>query len=162
MRDASTFAGRYNLAVSPDWQALLTLFELNDGFAFIVLLVPNEEGAIVCGDALAKLRGASGKELLELKTTLAHLVGIADALLLTEARPETGAVWVPRVVSEGRRIVANGGTHGAAASPRSISTAIRFAASGAFPWLLWELRGYRRSCGRTPRICGRCGRRWLG
>ena len=47
-------AGRYNLAASPDWQALLTLFELNEGFAFIVLLVSNEEGAMVCRDALAR------------------------------------------------------------------------------------------------------------
>jgi tetratricopeptide (TPR) repeat protein len=99
--DASTFAGRYYLAASPDWQALLTLFELNEGFAFIVLLVPNEEGGVVCRDALAKRLGASGKELLELETTPDRLKEIADALLLTKARPETGAVWVSRVVSEG-------------------------------------------------------------
>lgn len=101
MRDASTFANRYNLAASPDWQALLTHFELNEGFAFIVLLVPNEEGAEVCRDALAKRLAASGQELLELETTPDRLKEIADALLLTEARPQTGAVWVSRVVSEG-------------------------------------------------------------
>jgi tetratricopeptide (TPR) repeat protein len=103
VRDTSTFASRYNLAQSPDWQALLRLFELNEGFAFIVLLVVNEEGSEVCRDALAKrLRGA-GKELLELETTQDRLKEIANALLLTDACPETGAVWVSRVVSEGAR-----------------------------------------------------------
>jgi tetratricopeptide (TPR) repeat protein len=101
VRDASTFASRYKLAGSPDWQALLKLFELNEGFAFIVLLVPNEEGAVVCSDALAKRLEVARKKLLELETTPDRLREIANALLFTEARPETGAVWVSRVVSEG-------------------------------------------------------------
>jgi tetratricopeptide (TPR) repeat protein len=101
VREASTFASRYNLATSPDWQALLTHFELNEGFAFIVLLVPNEEGAVVCRDALVRRLAATGHELLELETTPDRLKEIADALLLTEARPETGVVWASRVVSEG-------------------------------------------------------------
>lgn len=101
MRDSSTFASRYKLAASADWQALLRLFELNESFAFIVLLVPNEEGAIVCRDALAKHLEENGKEILELETTPGRLREIANALLFTKARLETGAVWVSRVVSEG-------------------------------------------------------------
>lgn len=102
MSELSTFASRYRLGASPDWQALLTLLDLNEGFAFIVLLVPNEEGAAVCQDALMKRFAASGQKLLEMETAPPERLGsIAEALLFADAPPETGAVWVSRVVSEG-------------------------------------------------------------
>ncbi len=85
MSDISTFAGRYNLGASLDWQALLTLLDLNEGFAFVVLLVPNEEGAAVCRDALIRRFAASGKKLVEIETTPPdRLREIANSLLPKE------------------------------------------------------------------------------
>ncbi len=102
MNELSTFAGRYHLAASPDWQALLTLFDLNEGFAFVVLLVRNEEGAEVCREALGRRLADTGKELLIVETAPpTRLERVAEALLPDAAPAGTGAVWVERVVSEG-------------------------------------------------------------
>ncbi len=50
MRELESPVSRYQLAKSPDWQVVLRHFELGQGFAFIVLLVPDDEGAEVCRD----------------------------------------------------------------------------------------------------------------
>ena len=55
------FAGAYNLAASPDWQALLTHFELGEGFALLILLVPNKEGAIATRTALQRYLADRGE-----------------------------------------------------------------------------------------------------
>ena len=99
MRDLASI---YNLAGSADWQALLTHFDLGQGFAFIVLLVPNDDGAEVCQAALDRYLSASGKAVTQVPVTApADLRNIAQTLLEAQADARTGAVWVARAVPEG-------------------------------------------------------------
>jgi tetratricopeptide (TPR) repeat protein len=94
-------AGRYNLATSPDWQALLTHFELGEGFAFIVLLVPDQQGADVCRDELKGFLAQRGETLLEVPAgTPDALREIAGTLLDLAAGESAGAVFVSRAVPE--------------------------------------------------------------
>jgi len=101
MTDLSDRASRYNLSASADWQAVLTSFELGTGFQFIVLLVIDEDGAEACRTALTRRLDTAGKRLLEIRTgSRDELENIADPLLHTSPPPDTGAVWVSRVVHE--------------------------------------------------------------
>ncbi len=94
-------SSRYNLSASPDWQALLTHFELGRGFAFIVLLVPNQDGAEVCREALSQYLSGRGQQLREISVASpADLRNIADPLLDLHASADTGAIWVARAVPE--------------------------------------------------------------
>jgi hypothetical protein len=47
-----------------------------------VLLVPNEEGALVCRDALANSLETGGKYLLELETTTDRLREICECVVV--------------------------------------------------------------------------------
>ena len=85
MRD---LASLYNLSASAEWQALLTHFELGEGFAFIVLMVPNDEGAEVCRAALDRHLKESGKRVREITVAApADLRNLAETLL----RIQTGS-----------------------------------------------------------------------
>ena len=99
MRD---LADLYNLGASPDWQALLSHFGLGEGFAFIVLLVPNDDGADVCRAALNRYLEATGKRVHRIPVTdVADLRNIAHTLLGMAAEPEDGAIWLARAVPDG-------------------------------------------------------------
>lgn len=99
MRDV---ASRYNLSASPDWQALLTHFDLGEGFAFIVLMVADEEGADVCRAALDRFLKQTGKHLREVTVAAPiDLRNLAETLLQLTAEPEDGAIWVARAVPLG-------------------------------------------------------------
>jgi tetratricopeptide (TPR) repeat protein len=101
MKDLADRASRYNLSASADWQAVLTSFELGTGFQFIVLLVIDEDGAEACRTELSRRLESTGKRLLEIPTgSRDELENIADPLLHTSPPPDTGAVWVSRVVHE--------------------------------------------------------------
>jgi tetratricopeptide (TPR) repeat protein len=100
VKDISGLASRYYLAGSPDWQALLTHFELGQGFAFIVLLVPDQDGAEACRAALARYLEGHGKRLVEVPVPdPADLRNISEPLLNMDAGDGAGAVWVARVAS---------------------------------------------------------------
>ena len=62
---------RLNPGTSPEWQNLLTHFELSQGFSFVVLLVPDADWANACRIALSQYLEAEGKNLLT--------VGYSDA-----------------------------------------------------------------------------------
>ena len=95
-------AGAYDLGGSADWQALLSHFELGEGFAFIVLLVPNDDGASVCRAALERFLQKREQSLLVLPVEDPEaLKAIAGSLLSLSASGETGAVWVSRAVPDG-------------------------------------------------------------
>ena len=101
MSDLTYRASRYNLSASEDWRAVLTSFDFNDGFDFIVLLVTDEDGAEVCRQALLNRLQGEGKSLLEIPVgTVEQLEDVANPLIRGEASPDTGAVWVSRVVHE--------------------------------------------------------------
>ncbi len=92
---------RYNLSASPDWQALLTHFELGRGFAFIVLLIPNQDAAELCHGALGRYLEDRGLHLREVPaTTPSDLRNMAGPLLDLHADAATGAIWVARAVPE--------------------------------------------------------------
>jgi len=102
MKDAAAIPNRYNLSASPDWQALLTHFELGQGFAFIVLLVEDEQGAETCREGLRSFLKCKEKELLELPfRTVDDLKQVAEPLLKPTNEAAAGAMWVARVVPEG-------------------------------------------------------------
>ena len=98
----SDLANLYNLGTSPDWQALLSHFDLGEGFAFIVLLVPNDDGAEVCRVALDRYLEANGKRVHQIPVSgIADLRNIAHTLLGMTAEPEDGAIWLSRAVPTG-------------------------------------------------------------
>ncbi len=95
-------ANRYNLSASADWQALLRHFELGEGFAFIVLMVPDEEGAEVCREALDSYLATHSRRVREITVaTPSDLRNLPEVLLELKATPEDGAIWVARAVPEG-------------------------------------------------------------
>lgn len=96
-----SLAGRYNLADSLDWQPLIRHFELGQGFAFIVLLVPNDDWAEVCRDALDAFLRARGEHVQQIPISdPADLQNLAGTLLEMQAEAGAGAIWVARAVPE--------------------------------------------------------------
>src|SRR5450432_1849899 len=104
MKDISEPASRYYLAGSLDWRALLRHFDLGQGFAFIVLLVPDQDGAEACRAALVRYLEGHGKRLVEVPVAApADLRNIAEPLLHMHPDDGAGAVWVARVASREAR-----------------------------------------------------------
>jgi tetratricopeptide (TPR) repeat protein len=96
-----SLASRYNLADSLDWQPLIRHFELGQGFAFIVLLVPNDDWAEVCREALNAFLQARGEHVMQIPIAApADLQDLAGTLLYLRAESGTGAIWVARAVPE--------------------------------------------------------------
>ena len=92
----SSLARRYNLGESEEWQNLIRHFELaGAGFNFIVLLVPDSDGAEICRRALQEYLDQHDMKLrfvpLEAPESLKTL---ADALLAPKLREEADAIWV--------------------------------------------------------------------
>lgn len=89
---------RYDLPNQPEWQKLLTLFDLSEGFSLVVLLVPDADGAALCKRELEKHLEREGKKLaaIELRTPddLRHLKGV---LLGTHPTPDTACLWMSAV-----------------------------------------------------------------
>ena len=54
---------RVQVAESPEWQTLLHLFDLNEGFALVILLVPDNFAAGVCANELRKHPSKGGRTL---------------------------------------------------------------------------------------------------
>jgi tetratricopeptide (TPR) repeat protein len=77
-------------------------FEWGKGFAFIVLLVPDEEGEQACRAALRRALTERGQKLIEMPAnTPEELEYISSPLLELQVGEDAGAVWVGRVVEEG-------------------------------------------------------------
>ncbi len=91
----------WNLNQSEAWQGVERLFELNNGFAFVLLLVPSEEGSAVCREALRRHLQTENRTLLDLSPADdAGLSEIPGQLVNLLPSVEVGAVWVSRAVSE--------------------------------------------------------------
>lgn len=96
-----SLASRYNFADSHDWQPLIRHFELGQGFAFIVLLVPNDDWAEVCREALEAFLHARGEHVIQIPiASPSDLHNLAGTLLETQAESGAGAIWVARAVPE--------------------------------------------------------------
>ncbi|HEX8493663.1 MAG TPA: tetratricopeptide repeat protein [Pyrinomonadaceae bacterium] len=100
---AGTLAQRLNIAASPDWQNLLMYFDLaGEGFAFIVLLVPDGEWAEACRQALERYLMAYRKKLLAVQFESAEEFRdeMASRLLSLQPGEDTGAIWMAAAVPE--------------------------------------------------------------
>ena len=96
-----SLANRYNFADSLDWQPLIRHFELGQGFAFIVLLVPNDDWAEVCREALDSFLRSRGEHVMQIPIAAPEdLQNLAGTLLETRAESGAGAIWVARAVPE--------------------------------------------------------------
>jgi len=97
----ASLASRYNLADSLNWQPLIRHFELGRGFAFIVLLVPNDDVAEVCRAALDAHLRESGKHVQQIPIVVPDdLKQLAGTLLEMQPEAGAGAIWVARAVPE--------------------------------------------------------------
>ena len=138
----------WNLSQSEVWQGVERLFELNDGFAFVVLLVPSEEGSAICREALRRHLQTENRTLLDLSPAGdAGLAELPAKMVDRQPSGEVGAVWVSRAVSEDNpayRTCADAWFEAAARLNhyrnqlmRSISVPLVFVGS---PWLQQSLR----------------------
>src|SRR5437016_3430687 len=93
---------RLNPGASPEWQHLLTHFELSEGFSFVVLLVPDADWANACRIALSQYLEAEGKNLLTVGYSDAEdfKIQVPGRLLELHTGERTGAVWLEATVSE--------------------------------------------------------------
>src|SRR5207302_6775912 len=93
---------RLNPGTSPEWQHLLTHFELSEGFSFVVLLVPDADWASACRIALSQYLEAEGKNLLTVDFSDAEdfKVGVPGRLIQLQTSERNGAVWLDATVSE--------------------------------------------------------------
>jgi hypothetical protein len=91
-------ARRYDLPNQPEWQKLLTLFDVAEGFSLIVLLVLDADGAALCRRELEKHLQREGKQLVPVDLpTPDDLRQLKNSLLTTNPRPNTACVWMSAV-----------------------------------------------------------------
>ncbi|MGE4047389.1 MAG: hypothetical protein AB7F35_21180, partial [Acetobacteraceae bacterium] len=57
---------RYGAAAEAEWRLVTSHFELNEGFALLVLIVPDRDGAAICRQALADHLAGSGRTVQDL------------------------------------------------------------------------------------------------
>ena len=90
---------RYGSPGASDWQNLLTHFEWSEGFAFLLLLVPDAKEERACRRELAGYLAEAGKTLLAIDFRRPDEVkGLASRLLELRPPAATGAIWVAAVV----------------------------------------------------------------
>lgn len=100
----TTIARRYGSAASAEWQVLLNQFNLGEGFALVILSVPDRDGAAMCRSAL---EGFLAERSLHLGTIEPEdpnaLRALATTLLGLPEDPGRGGVWVSAVIGETAR-----------------------------------------------------------
>ena len=92
-----------NVAASPDWHNLLKHFDFApEGFAFIVLIVPDSEWAAACRQALERYLMAYRKTLqvIRFESAAEFRNELASRLLPLPVDETTGAVWVEAALPE--------------------------------------------------------------
>jgi tetratricopeptide (TPR) repeat protein len=90
------------LAQSEEWRKLLRHFDLNEGFAFALLLVPDSFAAGICEGELRRILGRSGKGLLPVRFPNAQaLRDLPSKLLDLQPAQSDAAVWVATAVPAG-------------------------------------------------------------
>ena len=98
---SSELAQRYALWRSAEWQKLLTHLEWRQGFAFILLTVPDDLGAEICRQALERQLSQTDQTLLNLSCDdPTQLANLTEQLLELHPDKTIGAIWVEAVVAE--------------------------------------------------------------
>ena len=97
--EGSAIERRYGVTAANEWQRVLSHFVLAEGFALLVLTVPDRDGAELCRNELARLLAEDRKRLIALEpTSPEELVRLASALPEQPADAAIGAVWLSAVV----------------------------------------------------------------
>ena len=97
--ESSALVRRYGQNAASEWQRVLNHFALGEGFALIVLIVPDRDGAQLCRGELERLLASQGNLLARWEPALpGELVQISNSLLDPASQPRTGAVWIAAVV----------------------------------------------------------------
>lgn len=98
--ERSAILRRYGYAAANEWQRVLNHFALGEGFALLVLIVPDRDGAKLCRGELERFLADHGKlPACREAATPGELVQIFGSLLNQEAAgPDLGAIWVAAVV----------------------------------------------------------------
>lgn len=92
---------RYRLAEQAEWRKLLKHFALTSGFDFVVLLVPDDDGALLCRHELEKHFAETGSSLLALDVhTPADLRRLPEWFLDTPCPPGTACLWLQGVAPD--------------------------------------------------------------
>lgn len=98
--DGSAIFRRYGAGAVAEWQRVCGHFALNEGFALVVLIVPDRDGASLCRQALANRLRAGGMGILDVSPpTPSALCRLAPTLLGLRPEEDCSAVWVAAAVS---------------------------------------------------------------
>ena len=92
---------RFGADAAEEWQLVLRQFEFGEGFALLVVTVPDRGGAQLCRGELEAWLRPQGKHLARVEPeTPAALRDLATTLLALSVDAAVGAVWVAAAVSE--------------------------------------------------------------
>ena len=91
---------RYGIRAAREWQLVRGHVALNEGFSLVLLLVPDQDGARLCRNALDEQLHEIGRGLLDLSPdTPVALRRIAETLLNAAPNEACGAIWLAAAVS---------------------------------------------------------------
>ncbi len=94
-------ARRYRLGEQAEWRKLLTHFKLTSGFDFVVLLVADNDGALLCRHELEKQFEESGHSLFALDIhTPEDLRRLPEWFLDLSCPPDTTCLWLQGVAPD--------------------------------------------------------------
>jgi tetratricopeptide (TPR) repeat protein len=99
--EESAVERRYGRAAAREWDLVLRHFDLATGFALIVLIVPDRDGAALCAAELERFLSGRGQPLRRLEPEHPQDLRRIALPLLEEPRadPKPGAIWVSAVIS---------------------------------------------------------------
>src|SRR5581483_3142129 len=98
---AEQFIQFYGLDAWQDWQRLVAHFDLGEGFAFLVLLLPGAVGADICRRNLVEHLAHKGRRLEELPCRWREDVRrLPERLFETQSKPDLGGLWIGTVIQD--------------------------------------------------------------
>ncbi|MEI7940693.1 MAG: tetratricopeptide repeat protein, partial [Verrucomicrobiota bacterium] len=98
---ANEFVQFYGREAWTDWQRLLAHFDLGEGFAFLVLLLPGAVGADICRRQLAQHLRTKGKRLEQLPCEWREEARrLPERLFAVEPAKDLGGIWLGTVIPE--------------------------------------------------------------
>jgi tetratricopeptide (TPR) repeat protein len=101
---AEQFIEFYGRNAWQDWQRLVAHFDLSEGFAFLVLLLPGAVGAEICHRNLSEHLAGKGKRLEELPCQWREdVLRLAQRLFAVQAAENLGGIWIGTVIPDSDR-----------------------------------------------------------
>ena len=95
---------RYGATAAAEWRVLLNRLDLGEGFALIVLVVPDMDGARLCRAELEAWLARRGRTVAVIEPDApAALYNAATRLLTLADAPDRGAIWLAAVPSPALR-----------------------------------------------------------